>query len=699
MSDPAPFPSRRVALALTPQQADDLRQIWREHAAPLQAMLRRWCGNDADGADALQELFLRLARTPRLVLSAADPRAFLVVTARRIAIDASRRRQAGQRREEQLASSGTLTELGADARSDADLHAAIARAVRALAPEQRGVFEARFLQGLTLAEIAEAQGISINTAASRFRYALDKIRAELRPYYDDMNKTQPTSPVSAQSASPAAADQARLIRALEPKRVPSVAPGLEGFAALAPDDAHFESTPVEIVDHGIDESLLPEVSDCGGIDGGLIAIDLVVGEEAGTGEEVTEEFVGEEVVEEGEVVEDGLGEEEYTGEEFVVGEFVDENSGCEWLGEIDPQIFVCWVFDGSEEPGDGFGKPEISVCWFEGVDVPEVNVEDYFTFGGEDSSGEGDGDDLSSDGEGETDGEVYEPTAQDFFQEYEAFLADNPDWLAESGIGEIQAQVITSSSYFEELELANPGAAKAFDLWYADNYLTPVEFDGEVQDGEVQDGGLVGGVEPKDGVMVDGIRPEVLYSTAGGDRGGTADGIQPNYRGEVVASEGAIVSSPVSVSAVGSSETSDPVASMAEVVHSESIKVSGLDSITLDASASAAEPLEMGGFVFTDLAFETPATVTELHHGAEETSVASTEDFVPAQPASLGLEGTAGQDAVEAVSQAETASVLAASGSPVVAPQVVVAQAAMVGGIAVMAAPSVAKKRVPSAVR
>jgi RNA polymerase sigma-70 factor (ECF subfamily) len=40
--------------------------------------------------------------------------------------------------------------------------------------------------GLTFEEIASALDISPNTAASRYRYALDKMRARLRPLYEEI---------------------------------------------------------------------------------------------------------------------------------------------------------------------------------------------------------------------------------------------------------------------------------------------------------------------------------------------------------------------------------------------------------------------------------------------------------------------------------------------------------------------------------
>ena len=39
---------------------------------------------------------------------------------------------------------------------------------------------------MTFAEIAAALGIPANTAASRYRYATDKLQALLRPIYDEL---------------------------------------------------------------------------------------------------------------------------------------------------------------------------------------------------------------------------------------------------------------------------------------------------------------------------------------------------------------------------------------------------------------------------------------------------------------------------------------------------------------------------------
>ena len=53
------------------------------------------------------------------------------------------------------------------------------RALRALPPEQREVIALKIDGELTFAQIARVLDISVNTAASRYRYALEKLRSTL----------------------------------------------------------------------------------------------------------------------------------------------------------------------------------------------------------------------------------------------------------------------------------------------------------------------------------------------------------------------------------------------------------------------------------------------------------------------------------------------------------------------------------------
>jgi RNA polymerase sigma-70 factor (ECF subfamily) len=54
---------------------------------------------------------------------------------------------------------------------------ALDAAIRALPPEQREVIHLHVFEGLTFKEVALATGEPANTVASRYRYALEKLRA------------------------------------------------------------------------------------------------------------------------------------------------------------------------------------------------------------------------------------------------------------------------------------------------------------------------------------------------------------------------------------------------------------------------------------------------------------------------------------------------------------------------------------------
>jgi RNA polymerase sigma-70 factor (ECF subfamily) len=57
---------------------------------------------------------------------------------------------------------------------------ALERAILALPADQREVIHLHVFEGMTLQETADAADESINTIASRYRYAIEKLRAALR---------------------------------------------------------------------------------------------------------------------------------------------------------------------------------------------------------------------------------------------------------------------------------------------------------------------------------------------------------------------------------------------------------------------------------------------------------------------------------------------------------------------------------------
>jgi RNA polymerase sigma-70 factor, ECF subfamily len=60
-----------------------------------------------------------------------------------------------------------------------DEQIALEQAIAHLPPEQREAVHLHAFEGLTFQEIADLTRESMNTVASRYRYALDKLRAHL----------------------------------------------------------------------------------------------------------------------------------------------------------------------------------------------------------------------------------------------------------------------------------------------------------------------------------------------------------------------------------------------------------------------------------------------------------------------------------------------------------------------------------------
>ena len=162
----------------------ELERIYDAHASVLFHYLVTITKTEADARDLLQEVFIRLARGAKTDMQ--SERAFLYRLAHNLAIDWRRRRKVRWDSEERL-----IQELDEGvqhvANPDAELLARrFADAMKTLPDEQRTVVQLKLWDGLTFEEIAEAQGIPLNTAASRCRYALEKLRTLLRPLYDEL---------------------------------------------------------------------------------------------------------------------------------------------------------------------------------------------------------------------------------------------------------------------------------------------------------------------------------------------------------------------------------------------------------------------------------------------------------------------------------------------------------------------------------
>jgi RNA polymerase sigma-70 factor, ECF subfamily len=164
----------------------DLQGVYDEHAQALFAFLLNFTRSEEDARDLLQEIFIRLARQPGLLRGARDPRAFLIRLAHNGAIDLMRRRGTRQKYHEQLAEETPTIFATGQNPDEAAFRESLSRALADLPLEQRAVVHLKLWENLTFDQIAEALDLSPNTAASRYRYGLDKLRERLRPLYEEI---------------------------------------------------------------------------------------------------------------------------------------------------------------------------------------------------------------------------------------------------------------------------------------------------------------------------------------------------------------------------------------------------------------------------------------------------------------------------------------------------------------------------------
>jgi RNA polymerase sigma-70 factor, ECF subfamily len=164
----------------------ELERLYDDHAAALFAFLLNLTRDEPDTHDLLQEVFVKLARQPGLLKRVQDPRAFLIRLAHNAAIDLIRRRSARDKRHLELRSESTSVFAEAGESDEATFRAALDQALSELPPDQRAVVHLKLWEGMTFERIAAVLEIPPNTAASRYRYGLDKLRGRLRPLYDEI---------------------------------------------------------------------------------------------------------------------------------------------------------------------------------------------------------------------------------------------------------------------------------------------------------------------------------------------------------------------------------------------------------------------------------------------------------------------------------------------------------------------------------
>jgi RNA polymerase sigma-70 factor (ECF subfamily) len=145
------------------------------HGPALVLLARQWVSDRANAEDIVQEAFVRFWQ---LRQQAKDPTAYLYACVKHCALDWLRGRQRRSRREAGAARAETEALFNGPL-EQAERRSTIAAALGDLPEEQREAVVMKIWGGLSFPQIAEALGIPANTAASRYRYALAKLREQL----------------------------------------------------------------------------------------------------------------------------------------------------------------------------------------------------------------------------------------------------------------------------------------------------------------------------------------------------------------------------------------------------------------------------------------------------------------------------------------------------------------------------------------
>jgi len=167
-------------------RATEIERLYDEHAQPLFAFLLNFTRDGHDTRDVLQEIFVKIAREPELLGGVREERAFLIRLAHNAAIDLIRRRGTRERTKENFAAEKVSPFAPTNDPDDKLFREELAFALGELPEEQRAVVHLKLWEHLTFEQIAETLEIPPNTAASRYRYGLDKLRERLRQLYEEI---------------------------------------------------------------------------------------------------------------------------------------------------------------------------------------------------------------------------------------------------------------------------------------------------------------------------------------------------------------------------------------------------------------------------------------------------------------------------------------------------------------------------------
>lgn len=159
---------------------DEWKRWFTENAPRLHLYARQQTRSESDAEDVLQDAFVRMWNTARKEPDLGLPNLpFGYTSIRRCAIDLARKNQRRLQREETAHDGLDDVQWFESDLEGAERKEALERAIKRLPKKYQEVLALKIWGEQTFQAIADLQGISINTVASRYRYALQGLRREL----------------------------------------------------------------------------------------------------------------------------------------------------------------------------------------------------------------------------------------------------------------------------------------------------------------------------------------------------------------------------------------------------------------------------------------------------------------------------------------------------------------------------------------
>lgn len=161
--------------------ASKWKQWLAENGPRLLLFARGWANSRHDAEDLVQEAILRMWNHQSDKGGGPPDLPLVFSTIRFCGLNLHRSESRRRKREESVIYLNDFQDVWLDPLLEEDEEAMILRdAVQKLSQKLREVVVMKFWGGLTFAQISETLAISPNTAASRYRYALEQLAHELR---------------------------------------------------------------------------------------------------------------------------------------------------------------------------------------------------------------------------------------------------------------------------------------------------------------------------------------------------------------------------------------------------------------------------------------------------------------------------------------------------------------------------------------